>query len=299
MKHLLILIVITLFTSSYTFAQADSSQYDYNNTYDYENNVQESSSYPSIDPAEISRKKRYDSDPIDVRRFDEAKWKEIVGGKNYTQEQQVKKRKRQEHDSTSNRSSDSKSIQRANRRNTDDVDDSEDDYEDDSSTGSTPINSPTLTIAVYAVAIGIIGYILFLVIKNTSLKSKGKIPKSHLPDHATHIEDIKELEIDRLLREAITAGNYRLVIRIYFLGLLQKLDEDHLIKWKKDKTNRDYLSELFSKTTHFEEVKRLTIAYEQVWYGDHNLPIQTYEQIISSFKTIDQKLKVQNNGEKG
>lgn len=297
MKHLPALIVITLFSSSYTFAQADSSQHENNIDYDYGDDVQQSSSYPTVDPAEISRKKGYDRDPIDIRRFDAAKWKEIVGGKNYTQEQRLKKRQ-QEKDSISGSLSDNKNIQRKKRRDADDAED-ESESESESESASTPIKSPILTIAVYAAAIGIISYILFLVIKNTSLKSRGKISKSGLPDHTTHIEDIKELEIDRLLREAINAGNYRLVIRIYFLGLLQKLDEDRLIKWKKDKTNRDYLSELFSKTTHFEEVKRLTIAYEQVWYGDHNLPIQTYEQIISSFKTIDQKLKVQNNGEKG
>ena len=295
MKRLLTQIVIAVFSTGYCFSQADSSQYDDNTEYDNETSTQQSSSYPTIDPAEISQKKGYDRDPIVVRRFDAAKWKEVTGGKHYTQEQQIKKRKEQEKDSMAQSSADRKNIQRRNPRDTDDPDDTEDDPSPDSA----PINSQLLTVVVYATAIAIIGYILFLVIKNTSLKSRGKISKSQLPDHATHIEDIKELEIDRLLREAISSGNYRLVVRIYFLGLLQKLDEDHLIKWKKDKTNQDYLSELFSKTIHFEEVKRLTIAYEQVWYGDHNFPVHTYEQIISSFKAIDQKLKVQNNGEKG
>ena len=73
-------------------------------------------------------------------------------------------------------------------------------------------------------------------------------------------------------------------------GLLKKLNEEGFIVWKKDKTNRDYLTELFSKPNYFEEVRRLTLAYEQIWYGDHTLPVESYQKLITEFKSIDQKL---------
>ena len=123
------------------------------------------------------------------------------------------------------------------------------------------------------------------------MKANPKVIKTDLPDHSSRIEDIKELEIDRLLREALASANYRLTIRIYFLGLLKRLDEDGVIIWKKNKTNRDYLAELFSKAHYFEEIRSLTFAYEQVWYGEHDLPVENYQEIISSFKSIDQQLK--------
>jgi hypothetical protein len=144
---------------------------------------------------------------------------------------------------------------------------------------------------VYAGAIGLICYILFRIIKHVSSQANPKIMKAQVSDDATRIEDIKELEIDRLLKEALASGNFRLAIRIYFLGMLKKLDEDGVILWKKDKTNRDYLGELFSKSHYFEEIKTLTLAYEQVWYGEHDLPVESYHEIISSFKSIDQQLK--------
>jgi hypothetical protein len=241
--------------------------------------------YPPVDPEKISSKNGYDKEQVDVKKFDHKKWERIIGNEDYSEEQPVtKKKKKQEGDSTYSQSSN------GDKREQNSYEEDED-SEINSSITISPIIALILKIVFYTLVIAIIGYILFLIIKNTSLKSKGKISKVNLPDGSTHVEDIKELEIDRLLREATASGNYRLVIRIYFLGLLQKLNEDGFIVWKKDKTNRDYLSELFSKEHYFEEVKSLTIAYELVWYGDHNLSTQTYEQIISSFRTIDQTLK--------
>jgi hypothetical protein len=154
-----------------------------------------------------------------------------------------------------------------------------------------------LTIIVYALAIAIIGYILFIILKNTSLKSKRKVTKAPIADASAPVVEIQELEIDRLLREAFAAGNYRLVIRIYFLGLLKRLDHDGIIVWKKDKTNRDYLSELFSKNHYYNEIKSLTGSYEQVWYGDHVFSQQAYESIIFSFQAIDKQLNSSKKGE--
>src|SRR5688572_30076035 len=243
--------------------------------------AQDSSSSSYEQPTEYTD---YETERIEVHRFDQKVWKEVVGTSDYSEEQKTVKRKEQTEDSTYSQAP--KGNKRAERSESDDVEDSEDSY----SIGGS-INSLFLNIIVYAAAIAIIGYILFVIIKNTSVKPNGKIPKTDLPAHSASVENIKELEIDRLLREAMALGNYRLAIRIYFLGMLKKLDEDGFIVWKKDKTNRDYLTELFSKAHYFEEVKNLTVAYEQVWYGEHNLPLETYEHIIASFKAIDQKLK--------
>ena len=275
MKYYTILFLTLLLTNSLVYAQTDDSEDD------------EESFHQQLNPGEISQKKGYTLEPIDVQRFDEKKWEEIVGGRDYVEDQAKAKKKKQDGSQFSESSKGDKRIKG----------DGEDDSEMSDSTASSPIQSLILTIVVYGLAIAIIGYILFMIVRNTSFKSNRKIPKSDLPGHPTVVEDIKELEIDRLLREAMTSGNYRLVIRMYFLGLLQKLDEDGFIIWKKDKTNRDYLSELFSKAHFFEEVKSLTFAYEEVWYGDHNLHTHTYEEIILSFKKINEKLKTSHTRE--
>jgi hypothetical protein len=280
MKYLVILLMV--FCAQSVFAQVDSVGYqeaagEYVATDEYS----EGSTHNTVDPGEISQKKGYDAEPIDVQRFDENKWKKVIGDEDYLEGQPLEKREPKE--TSDPAQADTK--RRMQKRDRGELNDSH-----SGSSGGTAINSPILTYIFYALALAIITYILWLVLKNISIKGKGKVSKKEAPDPSAPVADIKELEIDRLLREAMTAGNYRLAVRIYFLGLLKKLDEDGLITWKKDKTNRDYLTELFSKEYYFEEVKTLTLAYEEVWYGDHNFPDQTYEQIIASFKTIDQKL---------
>ena len=305
MRYSLILVVGLLLAFS-TYAQTEDTQVsseEYSDDYSEE-------SYSPVDPVVVSKKKGYNTERVNVKRFDKKKWEEIIDGQDYTEDQRALKRKKQLQEQERKRqeqlkreqsgndsgqqerggSESGKGRQRFNQSESDEEEDSDD--ESTQSSSSTPINSPILSIIVYAVAIGIIAYILFLIFKNTSFKSKGKIKagKQAFSDPSAVITDIKELEIDRLLREAIASGNYKLAIRICYLGLLKKLDEDGVIIWKKDKTNRDYLSELFSKDMYFNEVRNLTLAYEEVWYGEHNLPVQSYERIISSFKEVDQKL---------
>lgn len=294
MKHLLILFL--LLCSGVLYAQEDSVNYDDDSEYeeseyDDSDEYEESSDeihYP-LSPQEVSRKKGYPDETIDVQRFDRKKWRKVIGDEDFS-EVESKRKKR----SNDNRNSGSgyQSLDKDKRAH-DRFDDDEEEYDEEPGSVSSSLNIPGLNFIFYAIAIGIIGYILFVIIKNTSIKSSTKITKNESHDPAAPVEDIKELEIDRLLREAMAAGNYRLAIRIYFLGLLKKLDEQNLITWKKDKTNRDYLTELFMKAQYYDEVQRLTLAYEEVWYGDHTFPTQAYEEIISSFKTIDQKLNSQ------
>jgi hypothetical protein len=274
---------LTVEDSEYDESEYDDSEYD--DEVEYDDSSSDETHYP-LSPEDLSQKKGYTDERVVVQRFDSEKWKKVVNGEDFSEEEQKKKKRKENYDSLNSASADSEKTN--SKRRMFDNDDDEEDYEEES--GSSSLNIPFLNYIFYALAIGIIGYILFLIIKNTSVKSATKITKNDAHDLAAPVEDIKELEIDRLLREAMTAGNYRLVIRIYFLGLLKKLDEDGLIAWKKNKTNRDYLTELFIKARYFEEVKHLTLAYEEVWYGDHSYSAQTYEQIIASFKTIDQKL---------
>lgn len=281
---------VMLFSVGMLYAQEDTvytedyEESEYEESDDYEEEVPEETHYP-LSPEDVSKRKGYPQESVDVQRFDREKWRKVVGDEDYQEvESKKKKRNSEGRDSINAESANSK------KRMHDRFDEGEEEGEEESDPSSSSINIPFLNYIFYALAIGIIGYILFLIIKNTSLKSSTKVAKPADSDPAAPVEDIKELEIDRLLREAMTAGNYRLAIRIYFLGLLKKLDEDGLIVWKKNKTNRDYLTELFIKARYFDEVQRLTLAYEEVWYGDHTFSTQTYEEIISSFKTIDQKL---------
>jgi hypothetical protein len=269
------LIVFTMLFAHCVKAQVTDSVY-FEGTSDY---VNESA---TVNPRNITKQSGYDEEPIKIQRFDPAKWKKVIGTENFEDLQSKEQKPKEAPDSTN-------ANKAGNRR----LNKSENSDAEESST--TTFSSPLLTVLVYAAAFGIIAYILYLILQNASWKSNPKIRKVDLQnDVSSPVLEIKELEIDRLLREAMAATNYRLAIRICYLGLLKKLDEDGFIIWKKDKTNRDYLTELYLKARYYEEVRQLTSVYELVWYGDHDLEVQSYEEIISSFKAINQKLNTSN-----
>src|SRR5690349_18515267 len=188
MRYSLIL-VVGLLLSLNTYGQTEDTQ---EGSVEYSDDYSEES-YSPVDPVVISKKKGYNTERVNVKRFDKKKWEEIIDGQDYTEDQRALKRKKQLQEQERKRQEQlkrerggsdgeqqgeggSESGNGRQRYNQTESDEEEDDDSDAmQSSSSTPINSPILSIIVYAVAIGIIGYILFLIFKNTSFKSKGKI----------------------------------------------------------------------------------------------------------------------------
>jgi len=263
----------------------------------------QAASHTTVPPDEVVRKAGSDREAVTPRRFDNRKWKDITAGRDYSSRSKAKKQRRKSSDPSGQSGTDGEngdeSDNKANaRRKSEWVNDDTDERDqmsdpDNTVSYSGPINSLVLNIVMYGVIIIVVVAILYIIVKNVSFKGRGgKVNRDEKNDHAAPVEDIRELEIDRALREAMEAGNYRLAIRIYFLGLLKRLDEDGIIVWKKDKTNREYLSELFTKSYHFDEIQNLTHAYEHVWFSDHTFSAAAYLEIIEAFKAVNQKLKI-------
>jgi hypothetical protein len=94
------------------------------------------------------------------------------------------------------------------------------------------------------------------------------------------------MDIEALLEQARRSGDFKAAVRLYYLKLLKRLHEMEKIVWKKEKTNRDYLSELFAKDFHFQRMRGLTLSYESVWYGDHDINPESFQRICSQFESV-------------
>jgi hypothetical protein len=276
-----IVTIITLMFASVSWAQA---QDDYTTvSLDQE---------PAVDPANLPVTQEYRTTPMTVRKFDEGQWRKVIGDTDYTGESAAKKKK-QANDNTDKqpRNTDNSRSQRAW------ADDDEEASDEGGSTQmSIPWGGPWLTVLFYALIIGLIAAILVMILKNLATGEKVRKPAPAVADTELVVENIEDLDIDSLLRQA--GGNYRLAVRLYFLGLLQKLHEKGVIQWKKDKTNREYLMEVYTRAVHYPEVKKLTLAYEQVWYGDHAIEIERYNRLQAAFRTLEQELNTLPESEK-
>lgn len=79
-------------------------------------------------------------------------------------------------------------------------------------------------------------------------------------------ENIHETDLERFIREAKEKGDFALAMRLYYLAVIKELSLRKIIKWKRDKTNGEYLRELRS-SDYFANFREITNIFERVWYG--------------------------------
>lgn len=91
-------------------------------------------------------------------------------------------------------------------------------------------------------------------------------------------EKITKTELELLLEAAIESEDYRECVRIYFNFILKELIKKGWIRWKKEKTNYDYILEMKSRENSFlfEECVRI---YDLVWYGDYVINKEDFEEV--------------------
>jgi hypothetical protein len=210
------------------------------------------STHAIITPDALPATRTYQAQPFSEKKFDNDIWQKIIGDTDYKETKQKE----------------SKSI----------------------SMPQVPWAGPVLRIISYLAIISVVILLLYNIIKNTSLDFRVKNNVLVRPNIEKAVEDIEEIEIDSLLERARREGNFKLAVRLYYLGILKKLNTAKLIVWKKDKTNRDYLFELFSGNHYFAEVSGLTASYEAVWYGEHALTSESFQALSNHFEDVSRKI---------
>jgi len=108
-------------------------------------------------------------------------------------------------------------------------------------------------------------------------------------DYEIEKEDIRKLDIDQIIVEAISQKNYRKAVRYLYLKLLKELDKKELISWTFNKTNFDYAQELKKKELQ-SDFKLLSKYYEYIWYGDFQINENRFqgihEKYLQTFKSF-------------
>ena len=104
------------------------------------------------------------------------------------------------------------------------------------------------------------------------------------------LEDhMKALDFDALVAEAVKNENYTLAIRLYYLHILKRLWDNKFIRWRKQKTNYDYILETSTQPFN-EELKLLTRSFERSWYGEKPTYKSTFDNYEAEAKTFLTKI---------
>jgi hypothetical protein len=101
-------------------------------------------------------------------------------------------------------------------------------------------------------------------------------------------ENIFEIPYAAEIEKATREGDFRLAIRLMFLRLLKDLSQKKIIRYTNEKTNFDYLSELY-QTSHYNEFFRLTRDYEYTWYGRFSVSHEAFTIIQHDFENFSKR----------
>lgn len=210
--------------------------------------------YDYVTPQSLQSETEYKASTIKVKKFDSTEWKKIVGDENF--------------DEVIAKPKDPPNRLQAN-----------------------PWAGVLLKFLAYGIILAVVIFILYYIIRNTSSGPVRAKEEKRAHDFIAYHDDIEDFDMDALISRAKASGNLNLVVRAYYLGLLKKLHLSGMIAWKKDKTNFDYLTELFARDFFYDKIRRLTIGYESVWYGERTISQDSFEILIQEFELIHKEVE--------
>ncbi|QNM86389.1 DUF4129 domain-containing protein [Polaribacter pectinis] len=134
------------------------------------------------------------------------------------------------------------------------------------------------------------GIIIFIILKTFlgtevgfwNFKKNKKITSEKL---VFEDEDIHEVDLEALLKDAIAKQEYRLAIRYYYLSVLKALSTKKLIDYHKDKTNSEYLFEIENTETR-KQFSYLSYVYSYVWYGEFPVDASKFHAVEHKYKSF-------------
>ena len=168
--------------------------------------------------------------------------------------------------------------------------------EKENKSGNSIKKMPTLDLGgfkyvFYLLIGGAILFILIKIIQNINASPAIDIDKDRVYTLAEVEDKILEVDLDRILAEALLDQDYRLALRINFLIIIKMLAVNGNIIWKKEKTNWEYFNEVKDKNIALK-FKEIITPFETIWYGEHELNENQYmrlQPMYESFKVSYRK----------
>ncbi len=154
------------------------------------------------------------------------------------------------------------------------------------------------------VALAAVGYLLvrtFLITETGSASGEAHKEGVLGPGDVDRVEALPfQLQAPKsdLLSEArrlYEAGNYKDAIIYFYSYQLVELDKHQLIRLTKGKTNRQYTAELRPRMALRSIVTQTMLAFEDVFFGHHQLSKERFEVCWSQIEVFNRELQTQRD----
>ncbi len=156
------------------------------------------------------------------------------------------------------------------------------------SSGGSSFGAGLFKIFAIIFLVAVVVMVILFLIKDGLPKNK-KIEKTAITLENIE-ENIHETDLERFIREAKEKGDYALAMRLYYLAIIKELSLKKLIKWKRDKTNGEYLREL-RKSVFFTEFNEVTNIFERIWYGGGKIDKESFTGFEGKFRGLVERVK--------
>lgn len=154
------------------------------------------------------------------------------------------------------------------------------------------VNTNWLTILAYVALVAVLTA-LILILLRSRLRGAGLKARSVGSGGLVDLDERPmESDLERHLREALERKDWRLAFRIQYLMVIKALHDRGRIRWKKEKTNHDYVREV-ADTPFFPSFREKSLLFDRVWYGLEPMGEADYRQQQSSIHSLIQQISQQ------
>ena len=156
-----------------------------------------------------------------------------------------------------------------------------------------------IRIFLVLLAIGLLIFVILSLRGETNIfKGDRKIRRKSGNITLREIEDnLESIDLRTPIQRAVDQQDFRLAVRLYYLKCIQSLSDKRIIRWKRDKTNGEYLREMppGELRARFAE---LTLVFERLWYGEQALNDAQFQRVQRMFDAFLQQTKAQQTAKK-
>jgi len=135
-------------------------------------------------------------------------------------------------------------------------------------------------------------FIVFTILKNPGVELNTRMTSLSEDDIQSIEENLFDNDLEKYIHEAKLAGDYKLAIRFSFIYIIRLLDENGIIKWRKQKTNHEYLNELEGNPFK-DSFSYCKLIFENLWYGSSSFSnsalIQTLDLYAGHINNLKSK----------
>lgn len=148
--------------------------------------------------------------------------------------------------------------------------------------------SVVIQIAVYALVIGLIGFLIYkfapvIAERFSKREKKERASRVILGEHVDASTSATDLfaEAENFARQ----GDLRAAIRKGYIALLCDLADRKVIGLARHKTNRDYLRDVRKRAPLFARMKNATGSFERHWYGFRTPEPKDWEEFREQYRS--------------